>query len=325
MKKLSIFTFLGVLILTGGFRAVSAWQGTQTQAPQEGSPTPDQSAQPLASKENDEAIEILRSAQDRLFQRESVRATISQRVSLGDYKFASTGRYVSGAGFRSRLEYRVELGDLQGTFLEVCDGQILHTRRVVEQIGAGSLAATSVLETQLSRRDIEKILREARNHLDVPKAVQAAEIGIGGLPAVLASIERSMILDAVREETVDGASYDVVQGRWDPARQESLLGGLGAFAGQIGQFLPDLVRVYFNRETQFPERFIYLKLASEERQTYRPILKVEFTDIQLDQPIGVGEFSYIAPPGAEEVDETMSFIQMIQQFADEQKNTAPVD
>lgn len=312
MKKLPIFTLVLVLLGAAAWQAAEAWQETSETSPADpAAASQGESSEPVA-QENTRAVELLREARERLFQRESVQAQLSQFVSLGDYKFRSSGSYLSASNFRYRLEYRVELADMEGTFLEVCDGQILHTRRHVgKPVRSSTPLATPTGDVELTRRDIQRILRETRQRLDVPEALHAAEIGIGGLPAVLASLERSMVFDALRSETIEGREYVVIQGRWNDDRRTSLLSGLGGVAGQVANFLPDMVRIYLEKETLFPERILYLKLVSEERKTYRPMLTVEFSDIRLDQPVPPQAFVYVAPPGIEERDETAFYLELI--------------
>lgn len=325
MQKLPIFTVFFALLILGAFRGAGAWQDGDSPAPSAKPPSGEQDSQRDTPKEDPRAVEIVRTAREQMFKRQAARADITQKVALGDFKFESRGKFVAAGGFRFRLEYSVSMTNVEGRYLEVCDGQILHIRRQIGDIAAPGTTVPTLspgvanLELELSRRDIQKILRETRQHLDVPEAVHAAEIGIGGIPAVLASIERSMVLDAVREETVNGIEYVMVQGRWRPDRQQELLQGLGSFAGHVGQFLPDLVRVSFNKSTLFPEKFTYLKLASAERKSYRPILTIELTNVQLDGPVSPGEFAYVAPPGSEETDETMQYVQTIKQLAEARK------
>lgn len=260
------------------------------------------------------AIEVIKEARSRLFQYKSVQADITQQVSLGDFRFQASGKYLAGEEFRSRVEYSVKLGEMEGVFLEVCDGQILHTRRQIsEKQTPGSKTTAPTIE--LTRRDINKILRETQLYLDQPEAVRAAEIGIGGLPAILASLERTMVFEALHEETEAGRPVLIVQGRWNPTERDRLLVGLGGLASQIEQFLPDRVRITFEKETLFPTRFQYLKQISEEKMVYRPLLTVSFSNAIMNQPIPQQRFNYIPPPGMEERDETALFIEAIQMSA----------
>lgn len=266
--------------------------------------------------QNAEALQFVQAARAKLFTHETVQAEFTQRVALGDYRFQSHGRYISGEGFRSRIEYQVQLGELEGLFLEVCDGQILHTRRQIQKQRKGP-AETAAPQLELSRRDIQKILRETQQHLDKPEAVRAAEIGIGGLPAILASLERTMIFESLEQRENNGTPITIVQARWNAAEKGKLLTGMGGMASQMDQFFPDRVRLTFNSETLFPLEFQYLKKITGEVATYKPILTVAFQKVVLNQSVSPQQFSYIPPPGMEERDETAVYIQAIQQAAAE--------
>ncbi|SFI47834.1 hypothetical protein [Planctomicrobium piriforme] len=326
MKKLPTLTVALMVLGFVGWRAAGAlaWQESP---PAEQKKATEAAAEKELKTSDPEAVELITQARNRLFERHSVQATMSQLVTLGSYKFRSAGNYAAAAGFRYRLEYRVQLGDLEGQFLEVCDGQVLHTRRQIGAANSGLISVTKP-EIELSRRDIQKIRREALGikdsnpGTDLSDALRAAEIGIGGLPAILAMLERTLILDPVRPQTVEGREFLVLQGRMRPDRQSELLAGLGPAAGQVAGFMPDLVRVYVNRETLFPEKFLYLKKSGGEQNAFRPIVTVEFTDILLDQPIAEGQFVYMAPPGLEEKDETAQYLENMRQAAQAMTNPA---
>jgi len=325
MKNLPTLTAFLFLALACGYRVALAWQETAEKPDSAMKKT----AQPIDNKElpkvSGEATGIVHQARKRLFQRQSVNAEFVQKVSLGVHKFQTGGRYLSGENFQYRLEYNVKLGGLEGKFLEVCDGKILHTSRQINKASESDLLQGEITDIELTRRDIQKILKETQQNIENTEAMHAAEIGIGGMPAVLASLARSMNFEAVKEETVNDTPYYVVQGRWKDNKREELLTGLGGpIAGQIAGLMPDLVRVWFNKETLFPERFLYLKLASAERETYLPMLSIEFANVQLDQQVSTQLFRYQAPTGVEERDETAMFIEMINLAAQQGKPAAEI-
>jgi hypothetical protein len=312
MKNLPILTALMFLLALGAMSAARAWQeppAAEKKAPEAATDAP---AGEVVTAEAAKASALVADARRRMFQWQTVQAELVQLVSFGDQPFRSTGLYLAAKPFRYRLEYRVELADLEGKFLEVSDGQVLHIRRQIGEIKP-SPTSPAVPEVDLSRRDLQKIVREATPTLGQPEVELAAELGIGGLPAVLASLERSLAFDAVRNDVIEGKEYVVVQGHWKTQRRDQLLMGLGPAAGQIAGFLPDLVRVYFARETLFPEKFVYLKATSPEGKAFRPYVTVEFKNVVLDQPIPDQQFVYVAPPGVEEKDETAMFLDGIRQ------------
>lgn len=310
-------------ILTALFALVAALTSPLTPVWSQEDSTPateaKENTETLSGKEvathNEEALNVVREARSRLFQHKSVQADITQLVSMGDYRFRSSGKYLAGEDFKTRIEYAVKLGNLEGTFLEVCDGQILHSRRQITEVG-NKPAGGQPPKIELARRDINKILRETQLFLDQPAAVRAAEIGIGGLPAILASLERTMIFESLKED-VDGESpVLIVQGKWNSAEFQKLASGMQGLSAQILQFMPDKVRITFNKETLFPQKFQYLKELPQSPGVYEPLLTVSFENAAINQPIPVNRFSYIPPPGMEERDETAMFIQAIKESAE---------
>jgi len=296
------------------FRVVQAWP----QANETPEKTADESAEPVTTKDvpvlNPEALRVVKESRTRLFEFKSVQADMQQHVALGDFHFLASGKYFASYPFKSRIEYSVTLGGMEGDFLEVCDGQILHTRR---QIRTKPTASKNIAppQVELARRDIQKIIEEANHYPNDSAAFRAAEIGIGGLPAVLASLERTMIFNAIREDIEDGEPVVIVQAVWNPDEQDRIMVGLGGLAPQIQRFLPDRVRITFNKATLFPQKFQYLKKLTAEETSYRPILTVAFTNVILNEPIPVQRFTYFPTPGMVERDETSDFINTIQEVA----------
>ena len=314
MKNPYILTFVILTLAVSYVPLGTVWSQDNSEAPSNTPKATETTTDKEVAAQNEDALNVVREARARLFRHQTVRADIVQRVSLGDFRFEASGKYLAGEGFRSRIEYRVTLGELEGEFLEVCDGQILHTRRqIVRQIATSPTTETPQIE--LTRRDIQKILRETQLYLDQPEAVRAAEIGIGGLPAILASLERTMVFEAIREVEEGGRQLIVVQGRWDLAQQERLIAGLGGLAAQVQNFFPDRVQITFAKDTLFPTSFQYLKKLPNNESSYRPMLTVAFQNAVINEPIPLQNFNYISPPGLEERDETAQFIEAIQQAA----------
>lgn len=314
MKNPYILTFTLLFTLTCSLRVVLAWPQAD-KAPKK--PTAESTEVPEAKDvpiQNEKALQVVKESRSRLFEFQSVQADMSQHVALGDFHFQASGKYFAGEGFKSRIEYSVKLGEMEGDFLEVCDGQILHTRRQI-RTKASAAKTSAPPQIELTRRDIRKIIQEVQLDLDKPEIVRAAEIGIGGLPAILASLERTMIFDGIREDIEDGEPVVIVQAVWNPAEHNRIMVGLGGLSAQIQQFLPDRVRITFSKATLFPKKFQYLTKLTQEESSYRPILTVAFTNVILNEPIPVRQFNYTPPSGMEERDETAMFIEAIQKSA----------
>jgi hypothetical protein len=313
MKRKPILTWSLVLLAAFGWRHLFAWQPEPVPGK-----APEAETSVSAKPADPEATQLVREARQRLYERQSVQADMSQVVSLGMYQFNSSGKYTSASGFRYRIEYQVELQNLEGQFLEVCDGQVLHTRRQIAPAKA-ALTSTETPEVELTRRDIQTIRREAlalkqaHPENDTAAMLQQAEIALGGLPAVLGSLEQCFIFDSKRVDTRDGQELVIVQGHWREDRRNSLLAGIGGAGKQLAGFMPDLVRIAFERSSLFPVRLEYLKFTSPDQKSARPLITVNYQNVVLDQPVSDTLFTYVAPAGLEERDETAGFIELMQQ------------
>jgi hypothetical protein len=276
-----------------------------------------------APEPNPEATALLKSARERLSQWQSIQANVIQRIDVGDRRLKSTGRFVAGEFPRLRLEYEVSVGNTVGRLLEVCDGQVLHVERRIEDISgpADEKPASDKEESkdaskpfiEAMRRDVQRILRATGDAQGAAVSMHAGDLGLGGLTAMLASLDRTMVFDSIREEQHNGQNFRVIQGIWNPKSFAEIQARLGGMSQQMAMFLPERVRIYFEADSLFPVRILYLKLASNqgERRTYRPILSLEFHDVEFDAPIPADAFSYRVPAGVQQKDDTDDFIQLL--------------
>lgn len=324
MKRFAILTLLyaGVwLAFSQRDDIVRAWQaqpevpsGNPAEAPPS-SVTPPAAAvkpdPPIDPEVGAAAAKLLRDARDRLYNYETVRAKVAERSTLGNRRFSAEGTYVTGKFPRLRLEFRVRVGDSEGTLIEVCDGQVLRTTKEIRKLGAGG-SPGEAQEVQVTRKDVEKILRATELDNMPVGAIQQAELGLGGLPTLLTSLERTLDFEASTRETWQGRPIIVLQGRWKEEYLRELGSQLGEAASALGGFMPDRVRVCLEEESLFPTRILYLKRVTNEPVTYRALLSLELTDVQIDQPVRPDEFRYVPPRGVNEVDETALYLKMIE-------------
>jgi hypothetical protein len=302
-----------------------AWQD---ETPSDSSPVEDLGLDESAPVASPEATQLLTNARDRLSQHRSVQAEMIERAEFGDRRLIAHGKFFAGEFPRTRLEYEVQIGDTQGSLLEICDGQILHIQRTIGPIetaekdpAATEKEKTATEDAEASpsekpavdyvRRDVQQILRAATAGQNVSLPMHAADLGLGGVSAVLASLERCMVFESVRTEEHEGRAYKVLEGRWNPAYRSDLLGKLGGAARQVAPFLPDRIRVDLESESLFPVRILYLKLASLERKFYRPMVSLEFRNVQFDVDLPADAFEYKKPEGVEPVDDTRDFVQLL--------------
>lgn len=273
------------------------------------------------------AEKLLRDARDRLYATKSVRARFVERANIGARRFAGEGTYLSGVFPALKLQYRVQIGDSEGELVEVCDGNVLRTSKVIRPIDGDSDEPTF---SQWTRKDIAKILTASHQEGTPEAAVLQAELSLGGVPTLLASIEQTMIFDTFREQIWKGRPTTVIEGRWRPDILAQFSQQMGAAAQSMAQLRPDRVRLYIDKDTLFPNRILYRKLASRDPEFYVTLMSIEFDDVQLDQGVGPEEFRYLPPQGVDEIDETALYLQMIESMRAESQPSAaaggqPVD
>jgi hypothetical protein len=273
---------------------------------------------PAAPVPSEEAVKLLKEARQRLFSYNSVRASIRQFVALGEHRFEAEGSYTAGPFNplpQLRLEYQVRVGNTIGTLLEVCDGQILHTQRSLQRIDAAKAEGEAEKpEITVTRRDVRAILDAVNKHGATPETILQAELGLGGLPALLTSIERVMTFTSVKQEPLGGRPCHLLQGNWKPEFLEQLQQQFQVFGRSVQSYLPETIRIHLDAETLFPVRIAYWPPPAPEGPARPPLLTLEFTDIHLNEPVNAMVFDFVST-GADETDITKEFIQAIQAAA----------
>jgi hypothetical protein len=195
--------------------AIAPTTQDDASAPAESEPAPAVAAEPPPDPAVVAAAEtLLRDAPDRLYAYRSVRAKFSEKATIGARRFTASGSYLSGAFPALKLEYRVQIGGSEGVLIEVCDGNVLRTSTEVRPIGGKNAEPTL---SQWTRKDINQILEASYVEGTPDQAILQAELSLGGIPTLLASLERTMIFDTVREQSWQGKPMTVIEGGWRPA------------------------------------------------------------------------------------------------------------
>lgn len=267
---------------------------------------------PEATPEDNAAADaLLQKARSALASHASIQADMKQLVLVGQRKLAAEGSYAA-EGLKLRLEYRVRVGLMQGKLIEVCDGRILHTERLVYPADAKDAKDGTQI---FMRRDVEKILGVANQSKNMSAAVLAAELGIGGLPAMLASIDRSMTGVRVTETEFDGEPCQVFHGRWDQAVLSNYDKAIGSYKANLAPFFPDKVELTLSKASDLPVRVLYLKNQTDESGKVTgesPIMSLEFRNYRFD-PLPPETFRFQLPSGREEIDQTEEYLNLIKQ------------
>jgi hypothetical protein len=268
---------------------------------------PEKSADSAASASN-AAREFFQEALGRLKSRRSVQAQLSEQVSINDQPLRLTGKYAS-EGNKVRLELSVNLGgDAKGTLLEVSDGDILWNETIIAE------------SRQVTLRNLKQIAAALAKQ--PPETASRLELGFGGLTGLMSSLDRTMEFDQLRESTEGDRRFVVVQGNWKAEFAESLKTNKEQ---PLPSYVPDSVRIYFDPETRFPHRFVYLK-RHEEQKTLGPLVRLEFQDVKLDAPVDEAAFQFEQPTDIVPEDITQQYIdQLTRKPAKPDESAAPAE
>lgn len=227
--------------------------------------------------------------------RQTVQATLLEQILISDPPIRMTGRYLEH-GRKTRLELQVRLkGDSRGSLLEISDGDLLWSQTVFGET------------KQVTLRDLKLIAKELTEQPSLSAGGGPLDLGLGGLSGLMSSLQRTMQFDQLREESKGEEHWMILQGKWK-----------SDYAAQwkknpddpLPPYIPDALRIYFDAETHFPRRVVYLKLQPE-KPTLRPIVRLEFQDVQLDQPVDDSEFEYAPPEGLVPEDITQPYIDQL--------------
>ncbi|HEX6985748.1 MAG TPA: hypothetical protein VF170_10235, partial [Planctomycetaceae bacterium] len=264
-------------------------------------PEPPHAAQPAPAPAD--AATLLRQAREKLAGYRTLKAKMTETVEFGPRRFKAEGDYLQGADNRVRVDLTVAIGENKGRLLQVSDGLVLWT---VYDIGP---------KPRITRRDINQILAAAKG-ADA-KATQLAELGLGGMPALLASIERSMDFKPPLTAEVEGRTFYVLEGEWKPElrqqfqNQAQQLPNPTTEQRPLPAHVPDLVRIYLDAETFFPYRIRYLKRSGAPGVEPSPVLTLDFRDIVVNASLDPSEFQYVADAEAEVADITSYYLQQL--------------
>jgi outer membrane lipoprotein-sorting protein len=248
------------------------------------------------------AEEFLERVRQELQKHRSIKAEMSQVVSIGDQQFKITGEYLS-SGLKLRLKYTIDSAQgVQGEMLEVCDGKELST-----------LLQVMDSPPSVTQRNVQQILEAAAaaSNQKVPEATLNGELGMGGLTTLLASLSRNMTFDAMKADESNGHSVTMIQGRW---KKERIAGVQKEGGDGLPPFFPDLVQIHVNSKTLFPEKIHYLKKQVQNSKSQGPkkslkaLLSLEFRDVGFDGPVDDDTFLFLVPPKVIPVDVTKQYL-----------------
>lgn len=236
----------------------------------------------------------MESARDRLISYRSVKAQIVENVNLGPRRFRMEGSYLQGTDLKLRLEYDLKVGNTAAQMVEVCDGQILWTHQTVGK------------EQRVTRRNVRQILTAASTAGKTPQNLLTAELGLGGLPGLLAGIQKSVQLEKQWDQDVNDQTFVVIEGGWKKSFRSKFTGPDADKDEPLPAFVPDRIRIYFEKESLFPRRILYMK--QDESGSRRPMVTLDFVDVEWNVELADDAFDYTPPEKVARQDVTQAYI-----------------
>jgi outer membrane lipoprotein-sorting protein len=231
-------------------------------------------------------------------ERRSISADLIETVAMGSQRFKATGRFVT-LGSQLRLEFHVSLGEkTSGSLLEISDGETLWS--VTELVGT----------KRVTRRDVRQIAAAAEAFAQARQDSSAGwlpELGIGGLIGLIASMERTMTFSMQPLVGEQAEQFAVVEGRWKPEFRRRFTPGDN---DPLPEQIPDSVRLFIDRQTYFPQRIAYLKVAAG-KSPVRSILTLDFKNVVLDGPVDTTLFEFLPPEGVIPEDITRDYLNLL--------------
>ena len=219
------------------------------------------------------------------------------------------GRYLQGTNLQLRLDCQVQVGATTGKLTEVCDGQILWTW---QQTGK---------HQRVTRRNVRQIERAASAAGMTTQNLLVAELGFGGLPALVAALQKSFQFERVVEQDVDGLRLLVMDGTWRPEIEKSLAIDSG---GSLASHIPDRIRIYLQKDKLFPRRILYLKQGSKPN-LFRPLASLDFANVVWDGPLSETAFLFSPPEDVRREDVTQEYIRRFSQNAKSEVSESDVN
>jgi hypothetical protein len=278
--------------------------------------SPDPNPTPALAAANSGATEIadggaeglLRVASDRIDRYNSISAAVRHRIQLFRSELIGSGLYQQagqGSERRFRLELRTQVGQQVASRLQVCDGDFLWTYREASE------------KAELERLDLRRVRLAQRQALQLPPQSPVQELAVGGLPKLLEGLLVSFQTLGAEAGYLGEAPMWAIELEWKPSviaalvpdQRERMTSGESCDFAELPQ-LPERVMVFLGHENLFPQRIEFRRRASDDVERdeagegggFVPVVTLEFTDVQLNQPIDPRQFQYGPAPATDTTD-----------------------
>jgi hypothetical protein len=239
----------------------------------------------------EEPEELLRRSIEMIEGRHSISAEVTHCIDIFGQKLVGKGTYCeqrSGPHPLVRFELKTPTGDSESLLLQVCDGRHMWNYRVL------------MGQPRLDRVDLELLAKTVRRRGGAGQGGTGLgdTITLGGIPALLRSIQESFAFDLAESESLYDMPVWRLRGRWRPARLATLLpeqaeaiqqGRVVSAAGEVDltrlpERLPDHIYIWLGKDDLFPYRIEYCRTENGSGES-RAIVAMQFLQVSFNVPL----------------------------------------
>ncbi|MEL0096709.1 MAG: hypothetical protein VW875_12760 [Planctomycetaceae bacterium] len=231
---------------------------------------------------------ILKRAIAQLNSESRFQASVRHKINMFEQQLVGTGHYRQfgkGSIKRLRFELKTQVGDVTSSVIQVCDGRHLWTR---ENLAEG---------TTLSRIDVRYIQDELAEYERVNgvgkfAANWGANIAMGGLPRLLASVDSCFEFVSVKEANYEDIPVWILIGTWKQNVKERIMEQFNS-GSQLPAHLPNAVKLVLGRDVEFrfvPREIQYLRVLQDK--TAQPMVSLQLYDLTRLVDMNTSQFDY---------------------------------
>jgi outer membrane lipoprotein-sorting protein len=287
-------------------------------------PGPSTGPAPAAPAPPTEAEKTLDEALAKIKALKSVSAKVRQDGKMLGQQFRIDGQYLKGPANQVYMLLELSgLGDIEGTMLQVSDGQVLwEFKKILDQSDIRKRTLGPILE-KLNDPDCDPELREQ----------VLAQLGFVGPEALIGGLRKAIEFYGKEAGTLDGKAIWIIRGRW---KDRASLAGPNQPAlpptGPLPPYVPSLAEVWVGQEDGWP---YFVKLygqspgimrGQKQREIElgpdgRPVgpavqvdqptpseIRMTFSEVAFNPELRPEQFAYQPPDGANVVDETQPIV-----------------
>lgn len=252
--------------------------------------------------------QLLQAAAHRVAKYRTIEAKLRVTTDALGQPLVGSGVYAqlqATSGLLLRLELSMQAGGKASSVKQICNG---HTLWEHWQFGN---------QQKLNHVDLKRVAKELAKTTDPPSVNATASLVRGGLPKVLAQLDRHFDFG---RQPVQGVHLSqvktwVVAGTWRPSQLKKICPAAVNDAGidyqALPSHLPHAVQLVLGQTDLFPYRLTYSRYASDDSGTLTPIVTTDFFDVALDDPLDPSQFDYRQPDNISVADRTELFLRSL--------------